>query len=170
MSIVSPTIRTVLIGAGFAAGTLIVAACQQGLQPRDAAAGLMAKGGFGLHYVDTGGAAKLAYGKANSDNVSLMLECDKGSHTVEISDVARGGSKLALTSAGERSAFGGEIVSGPGAPVLTATAATDAPALRGFRKTGKVEVDNSGLRYDVSANAAERTAVERFFNACERVI
>ena len=170
MSIVSPTIRTVLIGAGFAAGTLIVAACQQGLQPRDAAAGLMAEGGFGLHYVDTGGAAKLAYGKANSDNVGLMLECDKGSKVVEISDVARDGNALVLTSAGQRSEFGGEIASGPGAPVLMATAATDAPALKAFRDTGKVEVGAGGLRYDVNANAAERASVELFFNACERAI
>lgn len=170
MSIASPKIRTVLIGSGFAAGALIVAACQQGMQPRDAAAGLMAKGAFGLHYVDTGGAAKLAYGKANSDNVGLMLECDKGSGLVEISDVARGASALTLTAAGQKSAFNGDILSGPGAPVLVATAATDAPALRGFRQTGKVEVGNGRLRYDVNANATERADVERFFNACEQAV
>ena len=169
MPIARPKTRALLIGSGLAVGALAIAACQQVMQPRDAAAGLMAQG-YGLHYVDTGDAAKLAYGKANSDNVGLMLECDKGARTLEISDIARGQDKLVLRSNGQRSDFAGEIASGPGAPVLVATGVINAPALQAFRETGKVEVGDGAVRYNVRADRGERADVERFFSACERAV
>ena len=48
-----------------------------------------------------------------------------------------------------------------------AKAPTNTAALRGFRRSGKMEVAYAGLRYRMVASAAERDGVERFFSACE---
>lgn len=153
----------VLAAATVVASVALLAACQQdGMN-----AGL--SGGYSLHLVDEGDYAKLAYGEANSDNVGLMLECAKGSRTVEISDVARGNDgRLRLQSGEARSEFGGAIVAGPGSNIVTATGAPDAPALRAFRDTGRIEVENGGRRYGVTATPAEQVDVKRFFAMCEQ--
>jgi hypothetical protein len=100
--------------------------------------------------------------------MSLMLECEKGSGAVEISDVARGAEAISLRSGGLRSDFRGEVVWAPMAPIVVAQARTSAPALKAFRQTGRVEVVHGGLTYDVAAKGEERAGVERFFAACER--
>ena len=169
MSTVRVALRWGLAASAFAAGAVAVAACQ-GLagQPRDAAAGFMASSDYGLHYVDLGDSAKLAYGKEDSEVIGLMLECGKGSGAVEISDVARGAGSLSLRSGGQRSEFAGSIAPSPMAPIVVAQGKTSAPALQGFRQTGRMQVTNGGLTYDVAAKAGERVSVERFFAACEQ--
>ena len=42
-----------------------------------------------------------------------------------------------------------------------------APALAGFRRSGKIEVAYAGLRYGIAAKPNERMGIERFFSACE---
>lgn len=155
-----------LVAAGvIIAGVAFLAACQQD----GTHASLSTTEGYSLHLMDDGGSAKLAYGQANSDNVGLMLECAKGSRTVEISDVARSADgKLRLQSGQARSDFGGQIVPGPGANVVTATGKAEAPALRAFRDTGRIEVENAGHRYGVTATPAEQVDVKRFFAMCEQ--
>jgi hypothetical protein len=154
-----------LAAATVVAGLALLAACQQD----GMSAGLSPMPGYGLHFMDEGGSAKLAYGQANSDNVGLMLECAKGSRTVEISDVARGtAAKLRLQSGQARSDFGGAIAPGPGANIITARGASEAPALRAFRDTGRIEVENGDRRYGVTATPAEQVDVKRFFAMCEQ--
>jgi hypothetical protein len=125
---------------------------------------------FGFHYLDEGPSAKLAYGQANSDNVGLMLQCAKGSRTVEVSDVVRSDSAptMTLASAGRRSDIAMKVQPGPGAAVATGRTSAAAPALAAFRKSGRIEVSYAGLKYGMAAKPQERASVERFFAACDR--
>lgn len=120
---------------------------------------------FGLFFLDEGPSAKLAYGQANSDNVGLMLQCAKGSRMVEVSDVVRTAPAptLALASEGKRTEVKVDAREG----LAVGKAPVSAPALSGFRKSGRMEVSYAGLRYAVAARPAEKASVERFFNACE---
>jgi hypothetical protein len=123
---------------------------------------------YGLHYVDEGSAAKLAYGVANSDDVGLLLLCEGGSRVVEIASVLPSGQGrvITLTSNGRRSvlpvtgepAFGGSFAVGQ-APAA-------APALAGFRASGKIEISYAGSRRVILAKPTEKAAVRRFFDHC----
>ncbi len=168
MGILRVAFRSGLL-ASLLAGSAALAACQGDGEPRDAAAGLMASGtpGYSLQYVDTGETAKLAYGQPDSELMSLMLECAKGSGDVEISDVAQGAGELTLASGGRSEKFDGAVSPAPMAPVLIADASANAPVLQAFRRTGRVEVQNGKLRYVIAAEAPERPALESFFAACE---
>ena len=125
---------------------------------------------FGFHYLDEGPSAKLAYGQANSDNVGLMLQCAKGSRTVEVSDMVRSESAptMTLASAGQRSDVAMKVEPGPGAAIATGRTSATTPALLGFRKSGRIEVTYAGLKYGMAAKPQERPNVERFFSACDR--
>lgn len=171
MRTLSVALRCLLVLPAFTAGAFSVAACQGDGEPRDAAAGFMAGApDYGLHFVDGGDTAKLAYGQENSELMSLMLECAKGSGEVEISDVAHGSGEISLASDGKSAAFDGAVTPAPMAPVLIADARADAPVLQAFRRTGKVEVVNGKLRYGIDAGPTERPGVEQFFAACERTV
>lgn len=162
---VSRAASRIAIGAIIASACVtVLTACQQdGMRPQ-----LTLTPGYGLHFIDEGDKAKLAYGMTNSDNVALMLECAKGSRNIEITDVARGDNrKLMLKSGATRSDFGGVIVPGP-SPVLTASGKVDTPALKAFRETGQIEVQTGDRRYGVTASGAEHAEVKRFFAVCER--
>ena len=113
---------------------------------------------FGFHYLDEGQSAKLAFGQANSDNVGLMLECDKGSRTVRVSDIVRSSAAptLTLTSAGQRSDVRVQVEPGPGAAVATGRTPANAGALAGFRKSGQMQVSYAGLSYEMAAKPQER--------------
>ena len=129
-------------------------------------------GGFGLYFQDEGASAKLAYGLPNSDDVGLMLECDKGSGRIAVTDIARGPvpAKLILVSGQSRADMPvrAEADAEGGAPILQGAAAIDNPALKGFRDTGQIEVRMGGVHYGVNATAAERIGVARFFSACAK--
>ena len=124
---------------------------------------------YGLYFLDEGASAKLAYGQANSDNVGLMLECAKGSGRVDVTDVVRSAPSptLTLTSGSARSELKAAVEVGEGAPMLTASTRSDSAVLRGFRRSGTMEVAYAGLRYRMIASPKERDGVERFFSACE---
>jgi hypothetical protein len=49
-----------------------------------------------------------------------------------------------------------------------AKASPDLPALEGFRHSGLITVNLGGKSYTLTANAAEKLQVARFFGACER--
>jgi hypothetical protein len=153
---------TAMTGIGLVAGVLAGCAAQDTLHT--AAASFS---GYGLHYVDGGDSAKLAYGRENSDNVSLMMECAKGSGHVEISDLGRkGDGSISLVSDGKRSDFRGSVETGEGPPVVYTTARTSSPALQGFRETGKIEIKTAAARYTVAADESQKPMVDRFFEAC----
>lgn len=157
-----------LLLAGALAGSTALLGCTH----EDGGATLQTQmpAGYGFHYLDEGPDAKLAYGEANSDNVGLMLLCEKGSSVVEVSDVIRSNAAptLTLASDGRRSDVKVEVQPGPGASLAVGRAPAASPALSGFRKTGAIEVTYAGLRYAMTARPTEKAAVERFFTACER--
>lgn len=123
----------------------------------------------GFFLSEDGGAAKLAYGVANSDDVGLMLECAKGSKTVQVSDQVRSNpaSLLVLASNGGRSELRAKVEPGEFASIVSASAPMQTPALVGFRTSGKIEIGYAGLRYGLTARPGEKPAIDRFFAACE---
>jgi hypothetical protein len=153
-------------GLVLATGVSILAACSYD----DQRAALKPAPGYGLYYNDAGPTASLAYGQANSDNVALMLECAKGSGRVQVSDLARSGpaAQIVLASGGARSPLAARMETSEGPAVLVAYAAIGAPALDGFRRTGRIDVAYGDVRYGVSADRAEQGRVQQFFAACQR--
>jgi hypothetical protein len=149
------------------ASACVLAGCtQDGRQPAPSAS---IGQGLGFFFLDEGPTAKLAYGEANSDNVGLMLECAKGSRVVEVTDAVRSSpaATLTLASAGDTTRLPALVEPGEGAPIVVARAPSTAPALAGFRRSGRVEVSYAGLRYAIAARPQERASVDRFFAACE---
>lgn len=161
-------LRKTILSATVVCAALAAGACSPDTRQAGYATTLPAS--FGLFYLDEGPSAKLAYGEANSDNVGLMLQCDKGSRMVEVTDAVRSSTAptLTLASAGKSADLKAEVQSGEGSSVVTARAPSGSPVLAGFRQSGKIEVSYAGLRYGVAAKPQERASVERFFNACER--
>ena len=156
---------SVLAGLGLAA--LALAGCSH--DDKRAALTLTEAPQFGLFFNDQGESASLAYGEANSDNVSLMLQCAKGTGEVQVSDIARSekAPALLLASGGAKSELGARVESleiGP--QLLVADTTADAAALKGFRRTGRLTVGQGDASYGVSASGRERAEVDLFFTAC----
>lgn len=124
---------------------------------------------MGLYFNRSGQSASLAYGRANSDAVGLMLQCQTGSGRVDVSDNARStrATRLTLTSGKIRTDLPARVDASTGQPTLWAKASTQAPALRAFRKSGAIAVSSRGGGYSLTARAEERARIERFFAACE---
>ena len=133
---------------------------------------LSAKTGF--FFNDDGETAGLAHGEANTDNVDLMLQCDKGARRVEITDAAhpgaRKGEALTLISDGARSDLPTrvEVDEERGAPLASGGATTDTPALIAFRKTGRMTVKLGAREQAYAATPGELISVARFFAVCEK--
>lgn len=124
----------------------------------------------GLFFNQYGQTASLAYGRANSDSVGLMLQCEAGSSLIEVSDPARSdaANRLVLVSGRARSDLAARLDASTGQPVLFARAPADSPAPKGFRDSGRMQVSSRGGGYALAARPQERQRVERFFAACER--
>jgi hypothetical protein len=125
--------------------------------------------GAGFFFSEDGGSAKLAYGVADSDDVGLMMECAEGSQTVRVSDLVRSSPApvLILASSGRSSELKPVVEAGEGGSIFTVSAPTAAPALAGFRYSGKIEVAYAGLNYRLAARPSERPTIDRFFAACD---
>lgn len=146
-------------------GTLVLAA---GCSHQGGSASLSPD--MGLYFNHHGQTASLAYGRANSDAVGLMLQCQTGSGRVEVSDNARSvrADQVTLISGTARTDLPAQLDATTGQPTLWATTSTKAEALRAFRQTGRIEVSSRGGGYGLTARPSERGQVERFFKACER--
>ena len=146
--------RAIVFFAGL--GVLGLAACMD--DAREARLMPTTTPGYGLFYMDEGASTKLAYGAPNSDDVSLMMQCAKGSRMVEISDLSRGGSAptLTLASEGRKAELKATADNGDGTALVTARAAIDAAPLQAFRRSGRIDVGYAGARYGIVANTAER--------------
>ena len=107
---------------GLAAVTgVAISACMQG-GAKQTAFEAKSVPGYGLFYMDEGASAKLAYGQANSDNVGLMLQCQKGSRQIDVTDAVRStpSPTLTLASSGAQSTLKAETQSFEGAPLMVA--------------------------------------------------
>ena len=145
-----------------------ISACMQG-GSKQAAFETKTVPGYGLFYMDEGASAKLAYGQANSDNVGLMLQCQKGSRQIDVTDAARTmpSGTLTLASSGAQTTLKTEAQSFEGSSFVVAHAPSEAAPLRAFRRSGRMDVAYAGTHYGVAASADERAGVELFFAACE---
>jgi hypothetical protein len=154
----------VTTAAGLVGTVMILAGCSHGSMETPANPEL------GLHFQRSGDVASLAYGVANSDSVGLMLQCEAGSRSVDISDVARStaSNNLTLISGKARTDLAATVDSSMGQPTLWAKAPSDLAPLQRFRDTGQITVSSRGGRYSVVARQDERARVERFFRACEQ--
>jgi hypothetical protein len=161
----------ILAGAALLIAVLAGCMAQQAPAPPGQAARLPSEGFF---FAQDGGEAKLAYGRANSDDVRLMLTCQAGKRLVEITDAghgeARKGDVLILTSGKTRSVLAAnvEINDESGGKLAIARADPALPALEGFRRSGALAVKLGSREYALSATVGEQAAIARFFSVCAR--
>ena len=163
-------------GALLAAGAAVLAGCvqQRAPAPSGQAAQVAPGMGFFLNSTEDEG-FKLAYGRANSDDVWLMLECRPGSRKIEVFDMrhpkARARDMLTLASGKMQSALPISVApdgaSGEGV-IAQAHATPDLPALDSFRHSGAMRVKLGGREYALTATPGEKAQIARFFNGCER--
>ncbi|HUO21031.1 MAG TPA: hypothetical protein VMU59_00760 [Caulobacteraceae bacterium] len=126
---------------------------------------------LGFYFNQDGQDANLAYGAANSDDVGLMLQCAKGSHEVELTDVAsaKDDASLVLASGDRRLVAPARIsVDETGAPLAQTDLPVDSPVLQGFRDSGAIAVSLGRSHYALRARREEAAAVSSFFSACEK--
>ena len=114
--------------------------------------------------------AKLTFGRPDSDDLKLMLECKPGSGRVEIFQFSgperSGPMNLASGARTTRLAARAEPEDGPSDYVIRAAAQTGESALAGFRETGRLSVSGQGYRYEIVAKPGELKAVSQFFGRC----
>jgi hypothetical protein len=169
--IIVERLRWVLLGAGL----LVLSGCN----PRDrgpASPGMPPRldAGYGIFFNDNGDDASLAYGRAQSDDVGLMLQCRKGSRRIEVSDTARtparGAVSLTLASGKAVSSLKAQLTRDPesGQFLASAAAPSDTPALAAFRRSGRLSVTLMGQAQSLAAAPGEQASIDRFFAACER--
>jgi hypothetical protein len=160
-------------GPRAAAAAGMLAGLLAGCNPSDRAPQAALQPGAGFFFNQDGPMASLAYGLADSDDVSLMLECELGSRRVRISkpaDRVSGPARLILTSGDARSDLKADIEPNEesGESLASSRAPSDLPALAAFRKTGRLRVRVTGRDQTLAATPGERPIVARFFAACER--
>lgn len=125
--------------------------------------------GFAWSYQNhEGEGPKLTYGAPMSDNVVLMMTCERaGVATVSL----LGGSPqagLVLASNGKPTRFGGDLVASPGIGQMIETSARlDSQPLARFQRTGDLTLITRGRPVELDAKGGERKDVARFFKACE---
>jgi hypothetical protein len=128
----------------------------------------------GFFFDQEGSDARLAYGRANSDDVQLMLRCEAGQGQVEITDAVLGEAKtgdlLLLISGKAKSALPARVETNEesGGRLAIVQADTSASALDGFRRSGVIAVRLGTRQYELSATASEKAAIARFFSLCDR--
>jgi hypothetical protein len=161
--------RMLLALSAAAAGAGVLAACTHEL------ATISLNPDYRLGFDDKGESVALYYGVPNSDDLSLMLECAKGSGQIELTETARSRSTtvITLTAASQKTRvpvrFDPEGQDGSNDPtVVTGHLALAAPALVAFRRSGVMEVADGHGRYVITTDARAKAAVERFFKTCGR--
>ena len=146
-----------------------LSACLQGGERQPAAPTPVAASAFGFFYMDEGSAAKLAYGQPQSDDVAFMLECDKGSRRIQVTQagVDAAQPRLTLASSGQSAMVPARAEAAEGALMLVGSAPADAAPLQAFRRSGRLSVGAGPHRLELQATAAERRGIETFFTQCQ---
>ena len=126
-----------------------------------------ADGTYRWAYLADDGDPRLAYGRPNSDDVVLMLNCQPGQDQVRVSALGLAGQEIILTSGKTESRFPAQALEDEmsGSRLLEGRGRTTAPALANFRKSGELAVMNNG-RHSLAAASADRGKVKAFFKAC----
>ncbi len=124
--------------------------------------------GFAWTYQhNEGEGPKLTYGAPMSDNVVLMMLCEQpGVANVSLLGGSPQGG-LILTSGGQPTRFGGDMVAAPGLGHMIETSARlDSRPLARFQRTGDLTLVDRGRKVEIDAKGGERRQVARFFEAC----
>lgn len=121
-------------------------------------------------YHRDGEMARLAYGLAESDDLRLGLDCDRGSGRLTLSATGEQGTKpeIRLEAGGETGLFPArsepsELHEGI---FLTAETMTDAPVFQQFRRIGWIALWQDGERSAYAAHPESGSGIERFFAFC----
>lgn len=118
--------------------------------------------GLGWHVTHDGRVAKLSYGVANSDQLALMIECERGQSLATVyGDVLPQGAQIQRASLADQpiDPFTGDI-------------ATDAqmsvrdPALTRLAERGDISVSGEDGAYRLSATREERREIAGFLAYC----
>lgn len=116
---------------------------------------------MGWHLSHEGSLAKLAYGVQNSDQLALMMTCERGETQAKVyGDVKPASPRLVKASM----ATAIDPLSG-GLADETRISVRD-PALRQLAQTGKLAVEAEAGRFELSASPAERRLISDFFAYC----
>lgn len=112
------------------------------------------------HLSQEGSLKKLAYGVANSDQLSLMMTCAPGDRTAVVyGDVQPDSPRLTLASNGpaEVDPMSGE---------LETRISLDDASLRAFASSGNLRVKGEAGKFNLPASDAERRLVGEFLAHC----
>lgn len=147
--IVLPAIATLGLVA-FAAQTM--ATDINGVQPGDA--------GMGWHVNHDGEEARLFYGVANSDQLAVMMSCQRGAgEIITVGAVQPTMARGNEPSEADIDPLSGELIT------LKALSAEDPSMLR-LAHAGQLNVRDGDRRFDLSASPEERQAIRVFLDDC----
>ncbi|WGM31815.1 hypothetical protein [Brevundimonas sp. NIBR11] len=125
--------------------------------------------GYDWHFTPQDGAARLAYGVEESDDLRLGLDCVAGSGKIDLTVLGRTGEReIHLESGGETERFAaeGEPSEVHDGDILTASARADAPVMQRFRRVGWIAQWVGGQREVYAPHPGSEAGVERFFAQC----
>lgn len=126
--------------------------------------------GYDWHLTTADGAARLAYGVAESDDLKLGLDCDAGSGRIDVTAHAPSGTRTLLLEAGgetERLAADGEPSQLTDGDLLTAAVDANIPVFQRFRRIGWMAQWIGEQRETYAAHPGSQADVERFFGLCD---
>ena len=116
---------------------------------------------MGWHLSHEGSLAKLAYGVENSDQLALMMTCERGNTQATVyGDVQPASPRLVKASMSTAI----DPLSG-GLADETRISVRD-PALQQLARTGKLAVEADAGAFELSATANERRLIGEFFAYC----
>jgi len=125
--------------------------------------------GLDWHLSEDARETKLAYGRANSDDLRLALTCVPGSGTLGLlQTTVKPGSEIHLESGGDTERFAARVEPAGvhEGDLLFAEARTDASVFQRFRRLGWLASWDGGTREVMVAHPASTAAVDRFFAVC----
>ncbi|KQY66804.1 MULTISPECIES: hypothetical protein [unclassified Brevundimonas] len=115
-------------------------------------------------------AARLAYGLAESDDLRLGLDCDRGSGRLTLSGTASTGARpeFHVEAGGETARFPARAEPSQlhDGVFLSGEAAADAPVFQRFRRVGWLALWQDGKREAYAPHPASAPNIERFFAFC----
>lgn len=126
--------------------------------------------GYDWFYSTDDGAARLAYGLAESDDLKLGLDCRRGTGRLEMVAIAEKGAKpeILVESGGETERFpaSSEPSQLHDGVFLAAEASTAEPVFQRFRRLGWLAQWRDGEREAYAPQPGSTANIERFFAFC----
>ncbi len=117
---------------------------------------------MGWHLSHEGSMAKLAYGLANSDQLALMMTCEKGQAAATVyGEVQPVGSRLLKASINTTAIdpLNGDLAQ------ENRISVTD-PVMQALASSGKLAVEGDAGHFELTADGDERRIVSAFFAYC----